>query len=45
MFLNLHEPIFKVFPETEHTSETTYAMRRVNGPNWSVPPAPRTTPR
>jgi mannose-6-phosphate isomerase-like protein (cupin superfamily) len=41
MVLNLHEPIFKVFNEAEHTSETTYSMRRTNGPNWSAPPAPQ----
>ena len=40
MVLNLHEPIFKVFNEADHTSETTYTMRRLNGPNWPVPPAP-----
>ena len=40
MFLDLHEPIFKVFKEEEHTSETTYAMKRHNGPAWSAPPAP-----
>jgi len=40
MFLNLHEPIFKVFKDEDHTSETTYVMRRHNGPNWSAPAAP-----
>jgi len=40
MVLNLHEPIFKIFKDADHTSETTYTMRRLNGPNWPVPPAP-----
>ena len=40
MVLDLHEPVFKVFDEKDHTSETTYAMKRINGPNWSAPSAP-----
>ena len=40
MVLNLHEPVFKVFDEKDHTSETTYAMTRSNGPNWAALPAP-----
>ena len=40
MVLNLHEPVFKVFDEKDHTSETTYAMKRANGPNWPAPSAP-----
>jgi len=39
MFLNLHEPIFKVFKEADHTSETTYVVKRHNGPAWVAPPA------
>ena len=40
MVLDLHEPVFKVFDEKDHTSETTYTMKRTNGPNWSAPSAP-----
>ena len=40
MVLNLHEPVFKVFDDKNHTSETSYAMKRTNGPNWSAAPAP-----
>jgi len=40
MFLNLHEPIFKVFKDEDHTSETTYTISRHNGPNWTAPPTP-----
>jgi hypothetical protein len=40
MMLDLHEPVFKVFNEKDYTSETTYMMKRTNGPNWSAPSAP-----
>ena len=40
MVLNLHEPIFKVFKDEDHTSETTYTVKRHNGPSWSAPSAP-----
>jgi quercetin dioxygenase-like cupin family protein len=33
-----HEPVHYVMNEDQYTSETTYAMKRIGGPDWQLPP-------
>jgi uncharacterized protein YjlB len=40
LFINLHEPIFKIVGEDAYTSHTTYQVKRTGGPNWPAPAAP-----